>query len=235
MGKTKELRVLIVDDESSIAEVLKYALTTDGFQAVWVTKVEDALVEIARGSIDFVILDVGLPDRSGFDLLKEIRLTRPRLPVLMLTARAGEVDRILGLEFGADDYVVKPFSPREVVARIRAILRRLEGAREEEVGTPHPDFVIDEPRFRVSYQGHDLALSRYEYRVLTVLIRRPGWVFSRERLMELCWEEPEMSMDRTVDTHVKTLRAKLREVTPDIDPIVTHRGIGYSLREPQSR
>lgn len=226
-------RILIVDDESSIADVLKYALATEGFDTTWCSTAEQAAEQLSSGKVDFVVLDIGLPGKSGLDLLKEIRTTRPKLPVLMLTARAGEIDRILGLEFGADDYVVKPFSPREVVARIRAILRRTDAAKSEEVGNPHPDFLVDEPRCRISFRGSDLALSRYEYRILLVLIRRPGWVFSRERLMEICWDEPEMSMDRTVDTHIKTLRQKLRDIAPDAEPIVTHRGMGYSLREPE--
>jgi two-component system catabolic regulation response regulator CreB len=139
------------------------------------------------------------------------------------------VDRVVGLELGADDYVVKPFSPRELAARVKAVLRRARGASS---GRPSGNaFTLDEERLQITYFGKPLDLSRYEYRLLAVLLKRPGRVYSREQLLELVWDEPEASLDRTVDAHVKNLRAKLRDVRPDVDPIATHRGTGYSLKE----
>lgn len=217
--------ILIVEDEDSIAETLQFSLERDGFETCRARLVRDAWALIADRSPALVILDVGLPDKSGFDLLRELR-TRSRIPVLLLTARTEEVDRIVGFELGADDYVPKPFSPREVVARVKAILRRGRSG-----DAPDSVFAVDANRQRISYFGSPLALSRYEYRLLRLLLERPGWVYSREKIMDLVWEEPEESFDRTVDTHIKTLRGKLKAVRADIDPIVTHRGAGYSLKE----
>lgn len=231
MGVKKQgLNVVVIEDEPSIADTLRYALTSEGFSVEVCSTVRAGRAALANREIGFVILDVGLPDGSGFDLLRELRAASS-IPVLMLTARADEVDRIVGLEIGADDYVVKPFSPREVVARVRAILRRVE-ERSEAKRAAHPEFEVDEHRVRISFRGQDLALSRYEFRLLQTLVGRPGWVFSRDKLMELCWDAPEASMDRTVDTHIKTIRSKLRELAPDEEIVITHRGIGYSLAEP---
>ena len=174
------------------------------------------------------MLDIGLPDISGLELCKEIRKTHP-IPVIFLTARADEVDRVVGLEIGADDYVVKPFSPRELAARVRAVLRR---TRKSPAAAPSQNtFKIDESRRQITYSGTPMELSRYEFNLLVILIQRPGHVFSREQLMQLAWEEPEAAMDRTVDAHIKNIRAKLKTINPEIDPIITHRGIGYALKE----
>ncbi len=225
-------KVLIVEDEPSIVDTIRYALQTEGFLVTSCPTGREALAILAGGGIDLIILDIGLPDCSGFSLCKDLRKTS-MVPVIFLTARAEEVDRIVGLEIGADDYIVKPFSPRELSARVRAVLRRTAGATGEGGAASGKStlFAIDEHRLVISYSGQPLALSRYEYRILKTLIERPGWVFSRDQLMEHAWEEPETSLDRTVDTHIKTIRAKLRAVKPGIDPIRTHRGRGYSLRE----
>ena len=223
-------RILIVDDEEPIADMIMYALETDGFEPLWAATGRDCLNILQREAVALAILDVGLPDGSGFDLFKEIR-RRSDLPVLFLTARSEEIDRVLGLELGADDYVLKPFSPRELSARVKAILRR-SGSR---VATPKVNksmpFEVDQARYSISYCGNALRLSRYEFKILQLLIDRPGEVFSRSRLMNLVWEEAEFSLERTVDTHIKTLRAKLKQIDDSIDPIQTHRGLGYSLRE----
>jgi two-component system catabolic regulation response regulator CreB len=169
------------------------------------------------------------------------------LPILFLTARAGEIDRVVGLELGADDYVVKPFSPRELAARIKAILRRTAKGPGEPgpvgpIASANPvpgeparadisPFHHDAERCSITYFGKRLDLSRYEYRLLLALIEKPGRVWSRERLMEKAWDEPEASLDRTVDAHIKAVRAKLRQVRPDVEAIMTHRGMGYSLKE----
>jgi two-component system, OmpR family, catabolic regulation response regulator CreB len=174
-----------------------------------------------------VILDIGLPDISGFDVCRELR-RHSNVPVLFLTARSDEVDRIVGLELGADDYVPKPFSPREIASRVRAILRRTRRPEPAEP-TIEPLFSVDQEGARISYAGAWLTLTRYEFRLLAALLERPGRVLSRARLMEIVWSDAEESLDRTVDAHIKTLRAKLRAIR-DGDPIETHRGLGYSIR-----
>src|SRR6185436_13970367 len=151
-----------------------------------------------------------------------------QVPVIFLTARGSEIDRVLGLELGADDYMVKPFSPRELVARVRARLRRAAAAPTDE-WRGHGAFAHDEVGQRIRYVGQDLALTRYEYRLLAQLLSRPGAICSRERLMRDVWDDAPDTIDRTVDTHIKTLRTKLRAIRPDADPIQTHRGLGYSV------
>ena len=202
-------------------------------------------------------MDVGLPDVSGFDLLRELRKTI-NTPVIFLTARADEIDKIVGLEIGADDYLTKPFSPRELTSRIRAILRRSQqsaviasearsGETKQSRGTsglprpcsagPRNDnesdsvFTINEERFQIIYKNKPLALSKNEYRLLKTLIQKPGRVFSRDQLMEAAWDDPLASMDRTVDATIKSIRAEFKKIEPDLDPIETHRGFGYSLKE----
>ncbi|MBI5695183.1 MAG: two-component system response regulator CreB [Nitrospirae bacterium] len=225
-------KILVIEDEPSIAENITYALATDGFEPVWCGTGQEAMVRLGGGGFALVIVDIGLPDVSGFDLAREIRRTSP-IPLIFLTARSDEIDRVAGLELGADDYITKPFSPRELTARVRAILRRAGGNGEAppvDTNRVAAHFRIDEDGRKISYHGVPLDLTRYEYRLLLHLVKNPGRVYSREQLMDRVWEEPEMSVDRTVDTHVKTLRHKLRAVRPDEDPIVTHRGEGYSLK-----
>src|SRR5690606_18951286 len=191
---------------------------------------QEALRAAGEGVHDLAILDVGLPDIGGFALCRELRRDRD-LPVIFLTARDAEADRVLGLELGADDYVVKPFSPRELVARVRALLRRVHAAAERPASplSTTGAFEHDAEGHRVRFHGHALDLTRYEYGLLAALLARPGAVLSRTQLMDRVWGDALESGDRTVDTHVKTLRAKLRALAPDEDPVRTHRGLGYSL------
>ncbi len=223
------LTILVVEDEAAIAETITYALQTEGFAPVWKSTGREALAVLAAQAVALVVLDVGLPDMSGFDVCRELR-KRQAVPVIFLTARSGEVDKIVGLELGADDYVAKPFSPRELTARVRAVLRRAQpappAATKAGVGWVH-----DEAKCRISFHGQPLDLTRNEYRLLGALLAAPGRVFSRDQLMTAAWDDPGASLDRTVDAHIKTVRAKLRAVAPNDDPIVTHRGLGYSLRE----
>jgi two-component system catabolic regulation response regulator CreB len=224
-------RILVVEDEPSICENILYALENDGFDARSVATGGGALEQVRHGGCDLLVLDVGLPDMTGFEVCREVRKDRS-LPILFLTARSGEIDRVVGLEIGGDDYVVKPFSPRELVARVRALLRRAKGAFTTDTQpAPAAPILIDDQRCIVRYFGVGLSLSRYEFRMLKLFAAHPGRVFSRDQLMEAASDEPEAAMERTVDTHIKTLRGHMRAVRPDIDPIVTHRGIGYSLRE----
>jgi two-component system catabolic regulation response regulator CreB len=238
-------RVLIIEDEPAIADTLLYALKTEGFDPEWCATGRAGLAALAKKPFAFVVLDVGLPDGSGFDVCKQIR-TQSAVPVLFLTARNTELDRVLGLELGGDDYLVKPFSPRELTARVKAILRRTGGQPVSSDAAPnvrHPlddkrpgggamgaEFVVDDERCSIGYRGVALELTRYEFRLLKTLVAKPGRVFSREQLMTAAWEDPGASLDRTVDAHIKTLRAKLHAIAPAADPIQTHRGLGYSLR-----
>ena len=224
-------RILVVEDEPAIADNIRYALETEGFEVAWCATGEEALRLYHDNGANLIVLDVGLPDRNGFELCKDIRKTSA-VPIIFLTARADEIDRVVGLEIGGDDYVAKPFSPRELAARVKAVLRRAPGGGSDSASQRHDSpLTVDKEKATIWYFGKPLDLSRYEYRILEVLSQRPGWVYSREKLMELVWEAPESSMDRTVDTHVKTIRAKLHAIRPEIDPIQTHRGLGYSLKE----
>jgi two-component system catabolic regulation response regulator CreB len=220
-------RILLVEDEGAIAQTIEFALRADGFESAHALTGRDALRLAATTTFDLAILDVGLPDIGGFALCRELRRGRD-LPVIFLTARDAEADRVLGLELGADDYVSKPFSPRELVARVRAVLRRSQGAAA--VATAGGAFAHDPEGHRVHFRGQLLDLTRYEYGVLAALLQRPGAILSRAQLMDRVWGADSDSTDRTVDTHIKTLRAKLRAIDPHADPIRTQRGLGYSLQ-----
>ena len=221
-------KILIVEDEPSITDTIQYALETDGFDTVALSSGTAVIPLLSEEPVDLIVLDIGLPDINGLELCKAIRKIHD-IPIIFLTARADEIDRVVGLEIGADDYLTKPFSPRELSARVKAVLRR---TRRESISTVFaPGFKVDESKRRISYFDKILDLSHYEYKILKTFIRRPGHVYSRDRLMDLVWDEPETSMDRTVDAHIKNIRAKLKFVKPDLDPIVTHRGMGYSLKE----
>ncbi len=230
-------RILIVEDEPGIADTLQYALRTDGFEPAWCATGEEALQRVREAAPALVILDVGLPDASGFEIFKRLRETSD-VPVVFLTARSDEIDRVVGLELGADDYIAKPFSPRELVARVRSILRRSGKAAAAPAVAPGAGsaaavgpIVVDEGRMQVRYYGRALELSRYEFGLLKTLASRPGHVFSREALLDRVWGDDSDSMDRTVDAHVKTLRAKMKQVAPAQEPIRTLRGSGYALSE----
>ncbi len=232
-------RILIVEDEPGIADTLQYALRTEGFDPQWCATGEEALRCAAEQPPALVLLDVGLPDVMGFEVFKRLR-AQPGgadLPVVFLTARSDEIDRVVGLELGADDYVAKPFSPRELVARVRSILRRASKAPAAPAAGPSPappaaaPLTVDDGKRQIRYYGQLLELSRYEFGLLRTLASRPGHVYTRELLLDLVWDDESDSLDRTVDAHVKTVRAKLRAVAPDLDPIRTHRGTGYAWAE----
>jgi len=232
--------ILIIEDEVSIADTLAYALKTDGFMPQHLSLGQQAL-ELLRTTHTppaLIVLDIGLPDISGFDVCRQLRQFSDT-PVLFLTARNDEIDRIVGLEIGADDYVSKPFSPREVVARIRAILRRQQGKVQTAADTAAPRFELKSQEARIIAYGQTLNLTRYEYLLLKTLMESPGHLFSRAQLMEIVWTNAPDTLDRTVDAHVKCLRAKLRQARLNStgaaddaeasdEGIITHRGMGYS-------
>lgn len=219
--------ILIVEDEPTIADTLTYALETEGFATRWVSHGREALEIVAQEPPALILLDVGLPDISGFDVCRDIRKTSS-VPIIFITARSEDVDCVVGLEIGGDDYVVKPFSPRVVTARVRARLRALTPGDPEVPPAAH-DFRVDAHAYDVHLSGRPLGLARYEFRILQLLIEHPRRVYSRAQLMDLLWEEPERSYDRTVDTHIKTVRRKIKALAPDLEVIRTHRGIGYSF------
>ncbi|TDK28741.1 two-component system response regulator CreB [Luteimonas aestuarii] len=219
-------RILLVEDESAIADTVVYALQAEGHAVVHCATAGDALRQAGAVAFDLAVLDVGLPDIGGFALCRELR-ARHDLPVIFLTAHGAEADRMLGFELGADDYIAKPFSPRELAARIRALLRRVAAAAPAPVASK--GFEHDAEGRRIRWHGQLLELTRYEYGLLAALLARPGAVLSRAQLMDRVWGDALDSSDRTVDTHVKTLRAKLHAIAPGTDPIRTHRGLGYSV------
>ncbi len=220
--------VLLVEDESSIADNIIYSLNGEGIDCRWTALGQESIVILEDQSIDLVILDIGLPDISGFEVCKQIRLFS-QVPIIFLTARGEEIDRVVGLEIGADDYVVKPFSMREIVARVKANIRRVPAAGNIRQPESEGVFVIDEARRIVIYHRQALDLTNYEYGILLTMLRQPGRVFSRDQLLEAVCQSPEGRFDRVVDTHIKSLRAKLRSISPKHDPLKTHRGVGYSI------
>jgi Response regulators consisting of a CheY-like receiver domain and a winged-helix DNA-binding domain len=226
-------KILVIEDESSIADNILYALKTEGFASEWFSKGSAALEALRERDFDLALLDLGLPDINGFELFKEIKKIK-EMPIIFLTARSEEIDRVVGLEIGADDYIGKPFSPRELTARIKAVLRRSKPSPKAEsapAATTAQGFSVDEMRCHIHFHGKLLELSRYEYLLLKVFVDAPGRVFSRDQLMDKVWDDPLSSQDRTVDAHIKGIRAELKKVRPDLDPIETHRGMGYSLKE----
>lgn len=240
-------RILLVEDETAIAETLQFALTREGMQVRHCRLAQEAQALLARETVDLLVLDVGLPDANGLDVLRQLRQAAgptSTLPVMLLTARGEEIDRVTGLELGADDYVVKPFSPREVAARIKTILRRAQPpavsngtpapARDDAATAPANPFVHDLAGLRIRFHGSWLALTPSEYRLLSTLLSRPGRVFSRAQLLDALGDAKEDNSERTVDSHIRSLRAKLRAVSAEDDPVQTHRGFGYRLNLPEA-
>lgn len=221
-------RILIAEDEPAIADNLVYVLESEGFAPQWVITGQAVLDAVAAAAPDLIVLDVGLPDMNGFDVCREVR-RHSLLPIIFLTARDSEIDRVVGLEIGADDYVVKPFSPRELTARVRARLRTHGLASEAtQCSAAEAGFVVDTARRTVRKGSNSLHLTCYEFRLFATLHGQPLRVFSREQLLAQAWDDPVGVFDRTVDTHIKTLRQKLRAANNGHDPIRTHRGVGYA-------
>ncbi len=239
--------ILILEDEPSIAESLVFVLQAESFSTHWETLAHKALDYLKNNVVDLVVMDVGLPDTTGFEACKQLRKFS-EVPVIFLTARGAELDRVVGLEIGADDYVVKPFSPRELAARVKAILKRtrplLAGAQEiaeyavstavnsnePEIksATNHNEFFIDDERKIILYHQQTLNLTRLEFSLLQTLVAQPTRVFSRDQLLDAIGINPDAGYDRNIDGHIKTLRAKLRIIASDAEPIKTQRGFGYA-------
>ncbi|MCK5243417.1 two-component system response regulator CreB [bacterium] len=225
--------ILLIEDETAIAQNIIYALNTEGYKIFWAKQGRLGLKRFNNKTL-LILLDIGLPDMSGFDVCREIR-KKSMVPIIFITARKSDVDTVLGLELGGDDYIIKPFSPRAMVARVRALLRRTTAGSKtivpEDKQCKGMPFGIDEERKQITFYRSKLELTRYEYLILKTLLEHPGRVYSRQQLMQQIWIEPESSLERTVDAHVKSMRKKMKKVSPRHEVILTHRGLGYSLKE----
>jgi DNA-binding response OmpR family regulator len=224
-------KILAVDDEESILKVVDYALSEAGYEVHTARDGAGALFMFSQVHPDLVILDVMLPDTSGLDIAKELRATS-NVPIIMLSARGDEVDRILGLEFGADDYVTKPFSPRELVSRVRAILRRVDDRPSERALIEIGDMTIDTQARQVRLQGQPVHLTTSEYGILLHLARHPGTAYSRQAILAALWDQSPVGDERAVDVHVHNIREKIEEDHKNPTYVLTVRGYGYRLGEP---
>ena len=238
MAETRgsERRVLVIEDESDIRDLLSYNLASNGYEVQTADTGQHGLDAIESFTPDVVLLDLMLPDVPGTEICRRIRANTDQVQpaIIMLTAKGEEIDRVVGLEMGADDYIVKPFSLRELVARVRMVMRRganSHNTNSNAVAAPVTSgrFQHDSVRKQLSFCGQPLDLTLHEYQLLEALLQHPGRVYTRAQLLDQAWEAPDHRLDRTVDSHIKSLRAKLREVNAAADPIRTHRGMGYSL------
>lgn len=221
-------RLFIIEDEAAIADTLLYALENEGFDCLWLTLGSEAIIQQQEQPADLWILDIGLPDLNGFEVCKQLRRFSD-VPVIFLTARGAEIDRVIGLEIGADDYVTKPFSPREVAARVKAILKRtLVSTQMIDKAAINKLFVIDGQSFTIYLKQQPLNLTRHEFNLLQCLISQPKRVFSREQLLDALGIAVDIGYERSIDSHIKAIRAKIREIDSSLEVIRTHRGFGYS-------
>ena len=221
--------ILVVEDEQAIADLVRAYLRREGFDVVWARSGEQALEELARHPVRLVVLDIGLPGIDGFEVCRRLR-SRTGVPILILSARDDEIDRVAGLEAGADDYVTKPFSPRELLARIRATVRRVRGqAGPTQQTVQVGGLVLDPQKMTVTLDGVPIDVTAYEFSILRALAQRPGRVLSREQLLDLAKGSAELSFDRSIDVHVSRLRAKLGDDSRNPKILKTVRGAGYLL------
>ena len=215
-------RILIVEDEEKLAGLLRDYLAQEGFEVSMLHRGDQVEDWVRAHGTDLVLLDLMLPGKNGLDVCKALRATTD-VSIVMVTARVDEIDRLLGLELGADDYICKPFSPREVVARVKAVLRRTRrGDAREESG-----LALDDAGYKATLAGKDLALTAVEFELLKVLVSQPGRIYTREQLMDLMYRDQRVVSDRTVDSHVKKIRKKIAAVMPDREIVHSVYGLGY--------
>lgn len=219
-------RILIVEDEPKIAALLQEYLEAHGHQCAWVERGDQAIEAFTQHAAELILLDLMLPGIDGIEVCKQVR-AQSEVPIIMVTARVEEIDRLLGLELGADDYICKPFSPREVVARVKAVLRRAGAAGQHQPG----GLKLDPERHLATLNGEQLQLTAVEYALLQALAERPGRVMSRAQLLDRMYSDYRVVSDRAVDTHIKNLRAKLKTAAPDLEPIESVYGLGYRYSE----
>jgi len=222
--------IAVVDDETDILELVSLHLRRAGFAVRTFSDASSFQKSLAAGLPDLVILDLMLPDADGLDVAKDLKKESraAHIPVMMLTARGEELDRVLGLEIGADDYVTKPFSPKELVARVKAVLRRHNRQEERQAVELVDGVVLDRNRYEVTVRGRKLELTTTEFRLLEMLAERRGWVFSRNEILSRLWGDDKSVIDRTIDVHVTNLRRKLGKAGRLIENV---RGVGYKLRD----
>jgi len=227
--------ILIVEDEAAIVRLVRDYLVHDGFQAIAAPDAASALQRIRMDAPDLIVLDLGLPDRNGLDVLREVRRSGDT-PIIILTARGEETDRVVGLELGADDYMVKPFSPKELVARIRAVLRRVESRdRSDRDVVTAGDLSVDVPRMRVMRDGVPVDLTATEFQILLAMAREPGRVFTRANLLDVIHGMAIESYERAIDAHIKNLRRKLEPDPAHPRYIQTVHGVGYRMTDDLAR
>jgi two-component system response regulator BaeR len=217
-------KILIVEDEPKLAALLADYLQANGFETAIAGEGTAVVPWIREHKPALVLLDIMLPGRDGLEVCREIR-TFSRIPIIMVTARVEEIDRILGLELGADDYICKPFSPREVVARVKAVLRRAPSG----TALATSDLVLDDDRYQARLRGRDLDLTAVEFKLLKLLTESPGRIYGREQIMARIYPDDRFVSDRTVDSHVKKLRKKIQAVDPKVECIFSVYGVGYKF------
>ncbi len=227
-------RILIADDDGHVREVVRYALEKAGHQVTEAKDGREALRACGAGAFDAIVLDIVMPEQDGLEVCRALRAdpARARVPILFLSSRDEELDKVVGLEMGGDDYVTKPFSPRELVSRVKALLRRASPAPEKIAASEklqHGPLSIDPERHRATWSGRELLLTVTEFALLRALLQRPGRVFTRDELVDRAWGFGHHLSDRTVDSHVRRIRRKLEALSAD--PIETVHGVGYRLRE----
>jgi two-component system response regulator BaeR len=220
--------ILIVEDEPKLANLLADYLRASGFEPFCLGDGTDVMPWVREHKPDLILLDLMLPGRDGMEVCKDIRIFS-RVPIIMVTARIEEIDRLLGLELGADDYICKPFSPREVIARVKAVLRRTRDGKTIQV----KGLVLDEHRYRATLHGHDLHLTAVEFRLLKFLVDNPGHIYGRQQLMDKIYPDERFVSDRTIDSHIKKLRGKIEAVVPEAKLIHSVYSVGYKF-EPDS-
>ncbi|UXZ53415.1 response regulator [Halomonas sp. 7T] len=222
--------LLIVEDEPKIARLMADYLTSHSFDTTIISHGDDVMPWLSQHVPALVLLDVMLPGKDGLTLCREIRQQWPTLPIIMVTAKVEEVDRLLGLELGADDYICKPFSPREVVARVKAVLRRSQAAVEPTEAGGQAPVTLDEEGWQALAHGQDLGLTAVEFQLLRVMMQSPGRIFSREQLMDHMYRDNRIVSERTVDSHIKKLRKKIHEALPELEIIRSVYGVGYKYQ-----
>ena len=221
--------VLIVEDEQSVADLLNDYLQAADFDTHIINNGDEVISWVRQYDPKLILLDIMLPGKDGVSMCREIRAFSS-VPIIMATAKVDEIDRLLGLELGADDYICKPFSPREVVARIKAVLRRTEGAPADQGNL----ITIDNEGYRISIQNQDLKLTKVEFRLFKILYSQPNRIFSRGQLIQRIYDDHRMVSDRTIDSHNKKLRLKISHAQPNLDLIRSVYGIGYSYQTPEA-
>lgn len=222
-------QVLIVEDEPKLAQLLSDYLIQAGFKTHVINNGLEVIDWVKAHKPDLILLDIMLPGLDGIEICKALRAFSD-VPIIMVTARVEEVDRLLGLELGCDDYICKPFSPREVVARVKAILRRFQPAQSNSIMN---GICLDEARNKTTINGHELVLTAVEFQLLSILFKGKGRIYSRDQLMDHIYSDNRVVSDRTIDSHIKKLRKRINEVLPEQDIIHSVYGLGYKLEEPQ--